>query len=152
MWAYAYMKGWNKNENMEFDFNDAHDIKPLTDNASEDTVKRRLRERFSSAKQVIVLVGENTKSLFKFVRWEIDTALDLDLPIIVVNLNDNRTYDSKNCPTILDGKYVVHISYKMKIIQYALNNFPDEFAKRKSTDGGNRQYNDDVYKSLGLVT
>ena len=25
-WAYAYMKGWKKNQNIDFDFRDAHDI------------------------------------------------------------------------------------------------------------------------------
>ena len=45
MWAYAFMKGWNKNENVEFDSFDAHDLRPLTDRASEKTVKRSLRKR-----------------------------------------------------------------------------------------------------------
>lgn len=34
-WAYAYMRGWKSNENMNFNFNDAHDIGPLTDRASD---------------------------------------------------------------------------------------------------------------------
>ena len=64
MWAYRFMRGWKALEHLDFDFHDAHDIKPLTEIASEETVRRRLRERFSSAKQVIVLVGENaSKSL-----------------------------------------------------------------------------------------
>ena len=46
-----------------------------------------MRERFSNAKQVIVIVGDHTKSLYKFVRWEMDIALKLDLPIIATNLN-----------------------------------------------------------------
>jgi hypothetical protein len=78
-WAYAYMKGWKENENVDFNFYDAHDIKPLTDRASEQTIRQRLRERLSSAKQVIVLVGESTKDLYVFVRWEIDIALKMDL-------------------------------------------------------------------------
>lgn len=86
MWAYAFMKGWKSNENMEFNFSDAHDIKPLTDRASEETIKQRLRERMSSAKQVIVVIGENTKNLYRFVRWEIELAIAKGLPVIVVNL------------------------------------------------------------------
>ncbi len=74
MWAYRFMRGWKAIEHLDFDFQDAHDIKPLTDYASEETFKRRLRERFSSAKQVIVLVGENTKNLYRFVRWEIEVG------------------------------------------------------------------------------
>lgn len=150
IWAYAYMKGWKVNENIDFNFYDAHDIKPLTDRASEETVKSRLRERFSSAKQVIVLIGEHTKNLYRFVRWELEFALKLDLPIIAVNLNNKREFDSDFCPPILREKYVVHVPFKMKIIKYALDNFPEEYHKRKIDDVGNRYYRDEIYKNLGL--
>ncbi len=45
--------------------------------------------------QVLVLVGESTKHLKKFVGWEIDLAINLVLPIIVVNLNDKRHMDDE---------------------------------------------------------
>jgi hypothetical protein len=143
------MKGWRESERIDFNFYDAHDIRPLTDRASDETVRARLRERFSSAKQVIVLVGENTKSLHKFVRWEIEIALKLDLPVIAVNLNGARAQDDR-CPALLRDKYVVHVPFKMKIIQYALDNFPVEYGKRSSSDHGPRRYGDDTYRSLGL--
>jgi hypothetical protein len=150
MWAYAYMKGWKANENIDFNFYDAHDLRPLTDRASEDTVKRRLRERFSSAKQVVVLIGEHTKDLYHFVRWELEIALKLDLPIIVVNLSSLRKYDPDRCPPILRNKYTVHISFNMKIIKHALDKFPDEYANRDPQAGGNRHYPEKVYSLLGL--
>ena len=90
MWAYAYMLGWKNNDKIEFDFFNAHDLKPLTQNASEETVKRRLRERLSNTKQAIVLIGEKTKNLFRFVRWEMDVCKKLDIPIIAVNLNGTK--------------------------------------------------------------
>src|SRR5262249_1244255 len=34
MWAYRYMRGWNSQEHMDFNFYDAHDLRPLTDRAS----------------------------------------------------------------------------------------------------------------------
>ena len=150
IWAYAYMKGWNQIEHIEFDFYDAHDLQPLTDRASEETVRARLRQRLSNSKQAIVLIGESTRHLFKFVRWEIETALDLDFPIIGVNLNGSRKYDAELCPPILRDKYAVHVPFKAKIIQYALDHFPDEYAKRDVSAGGNRLYNDSVYTRLGL--
>jgi hypothetical protein len=150
MWAYAYMKGWKKNENIDFNFHDAHDLNTITDRASEDTVKRRLRERFSSAKQIVVLIGEHTKNLYRFVRWEMEIAQKLDLPVIAVNLNGSRSYDSSLCPAILRDTYTVHVAFKAKIIKYALDNFPSEYARRDRNAGGNRHYSDDVYRSLGL--
>jgi len=150
MWAYAYMKGWKENDNIDFNFYDAHDIRPLTDRASEETVKQRLRERMASAKQAIVLIGENTKNLFRFVRWEMELSLKKNIPIIAVNLNDKRRMDSDHCPSIIRDEYVVHISFKMKIIKYALDNFPTEYNDRDSEKKGDRYYKDEVYKELGL--
>jgi hypothetical protein len=99
IWAYRYMRGWVALEHIEFNFHDAHDLgSELTDRASEETIKRRLRERFSSAKQVIVLIGERTKYLYRFVRWELEVALELEIPIIAVNLNGKRICDFERCP------------------------------------------------------
>lgn len=149
-WAYSYMKGWKSNENMDFNFHDAHDVGPLTSNASDDTIKARLRERFSNAKQAIVLVGENTKNLRKWVPWEIEISQKLDLPIIVVNLNGMRQMDPDRCPAGLREWVAAHIEYKAKIIQFALDHFPDEYDRMEASASGPRYYSAAVYASLGL--
>ena len=79
-WAYRYMRGWKTNERIDFNFNDAHDLTPMTSRAENEAyVKSELRKRMNQAKQVIVLVGESTKNLRKFVPWEIDLAVQADL-------------------------------------------------------------------------
>jgi len=149
-WAYRFMNGWKANEHIDFNFYDAHDVgSEITDRASEQTVKRTLRQRFANAKQVIVLIGENTKSLYRFVRWELDLAVELNLPIIGVNLNDNRSFDTDRCPPILRDEYVVYIPFKMKIIQYALDHFPGEYNSRALDAKGPRNYPESVYTKIG---
>lgn len=150
MWAYGFMKGWKENDRIDFDFHDAHDIKPLTDNANEETVKRRLRERMANSKQAIVLIGKKTKNLYRFVRWEIEIAKELGLPIIAVNLNNLRKQDDDLCPPILKDHSAVHVSFKMKIVKHALDNFPSEYETNKKQWNGARVYNDSVYTDLGL--
>ena len=150
-YAYAFLKGWKVNERVEFDFRDAHDIGAMTGRAQDEAyVKSELRKRMEASSQVLVLVGESTKNLRKFVGWEIDLALKMGLPIIVVNLNDNRTMDSDRCPVPLRTGYIVHVAYKRAIIKYALENFPREFATRDPNATGCRHYNDNVYRSIGL--
>ncbi len=151
MWAYAYMLGWNKNDNMEFNFHDAHDLNTITNLSSEENTKRKLRERLATAKQAIVLVGESTKNLFKFVRWEIEECQKLGLPIIVVNLNKARRYDPDRCPAILRDANTMHVSFNANIIKYALDDFCENYAAYKAkTPNTNWYYIDDVYKKLGL--
>lgn len=131
-------------------FNDAHDLQPLTDRASEETVRRRLRERLSNAKQAIVLLGESTRHLSKFVRWEIGVCLDLDIPIVAVNFNETRQMDSDRCLPLLQNQYVVHVAYKAKINKYALDNFPSEYERHNPNENGPRYYSDDIYRKLVL--
>ena len=71
IWAYGRMKGWKALPTVDFDFHDAHDLgSELTDRASEETLNSRLRSRFSSTKQVVVLIGAHTRFLYRFVRCE----------------------------------------------------------------------------------
>ena len=71
-WAYAYMLGWKKNQHINFDFRDAHDLDNMTGRAQDEAyVKKNLRERMERSSAVIVLVGPKTKFLYKYLRLEI---------------------------------------------------------------------------------
>lgn len=150
-WAYTFMQGWKSNENVDFDFEDAHDLDNMTSRAQGEVyVKARLTERMKKASAVIVLIGDSTKNLYRFVRWELDLALELGLPIIAVNLNGSRSQDNL-VPPIIRDKCVVHTSFKMKIIQHALDQWPNEFYSLEMDQKNSvRYYNDAVYESLSI--
>lgn len=148
---YRLMQAWKANDKLEFDFHDAHDLKSCCDSSKEETIKRSLKERMNNSKLLVVLVGEKTKNLFKFVRWEIETAMSLGIPIIVVNLNGERVFDADRCPPILKKELAIHVSFNMKIIQLAIDTWGDghvlSFAENKICP---HQYGEKTYKSLGL--
>ena len=97
-----------------------------------------------------MLIGANTRYLTKFVKWELEVALRLGLPIIGVNLNRARQMDDRCPPTIRD-QLVVYISFNHNIIEHAMDHWPAEFQRLNSAGTtGNRFYNDDVYRRLGL--
>lgn len=150
-WAYARMRGWKALENIDFDFRDAHDLKRIRDTSLPDTVRRTLRQRFSTARQAIVLIGDETKHHHRFVRWEMEVALGLDLPIIAVNLNNMGEMDEDLCPPILRREFVVHIPFKLKIIKYALDDFPSFYHRRDPDEKGPLVYPDSLYRQLGLL-
>lgn len=147
---YRLMQAWRENDNMDFDFNDAHDIGGIREDSEETTIKRHLRERFSNSKQVVVLVGDNTKNKYKYVRWEIEVAQVLELPIIVVNLNGKRKIDYDLCPTIIKTCLAVHISYNRDIIKYALDHWPDFHESNKDAKSVPYSYKESVYEDLRL--
>ena len=147
---YYLMKAWKQNDNTEFNFYDAHDLNNIYDK-SEESIKAGLRERFKNTKIFVLLVGEHTKYLYKYVRWEIEEAIKREIPFIVVNLNGKRCLDINNCPALARDNLAIHISFNSKIMQYALENWPSSFEeKHKSGDKNAYYYKDSVYKSLGL--
>lgn len=149
LWAYAYMKGWRKNQNVDFNFYDAHDLNTITNLSNEQNTKRKLRLRLVNTKQAIVLIGESTKKLYRFVRWEIDTCLTKGIPMVAVNVDGTREYDVDRCPPILRGRDAIHVSFHARIIKYALDNFCPNFADYKG-QRDNWHYRESVYDKLGL--
>ena len=148
---YHLMQAWKKNDNTSFNFYDAHDLNNLMSYSSEETIKTKLRERLNNTKVFIILIGSNTKFLYRFVRWEIEQAIKRDLPIIAVNINGKRSKDSSLCPSILNDELAVFVSFNQKIIEHAINNWDNSHsAYRRKEQSGAYYYNDSVYKGFGL--
>lgn len=148
---YRLMQAWKNNSGNTFNFYDAHDLNNLMQWSTEETIKGKLRERLANTKAFILLVGENTKYLYKFVRWEIDQAIKRDVPIIVVNLNGKRSKDSNLCPPILNGELSLHISFNQKIIEKAVADWPNlHQSYKRENASSDYYYKDSIYSSLGL--
>ncbi len=147
---YWLMQAWKKNDNTSFNFYDAHDLNNIRVH-TEENIKRNLQERMRSTNVFILLVGDNTKYLYKFVRWEIEQALNRNLPIIVVNINGKRSRNIDLCPSILNGELSVHVSFNQKIIEHAISNWYANHEKlRREGKEGDYHYNDSIYKKFGL--
>lgn len=149
MWAYAYMLGWKENGNIQFNFHNAHEINNLRDGSSEETIKTKLRKRLENTKVLVILIGENTKNLYKYVRWEIEYAIEKEIPIIAVNLNKKKSKDTELCPPILKEELAIHISFGQKIMDYALNHWPESYeSHKKNKDTGSYHYPDSIYEKF----
>jgi hypothetical protein len=128
IWAYRYLRGWSANKRIDFELLDAHDLSNMTARAQDEAyVKSKLRERILKSNVFVLLVGESTKFLHKFVGWEIDLALELGLAMIIVNLNSKVDIDQDRCPARLRTTCAVHIPFKLAAIRHALDHWPSEF-------------------------
>ncbi len=149
------MKAWKHNQNeffKDFSFYDAHEINYARDNSKEESIKRQLLERLNNSKLFIILIGEQTKYLTKFVRWEIEQALKQEIPIIAINLNGKREMDENRCPPLIKDKLVLHISFNQKIIEQAINEWLNLDIKfRQEKKSGPFFYKSTVYAQLGIV-
>ena len=148
---YRLMQAWKQNDGIEFNFYNAHDLNTARDWSQEASIKAQLAERMRNSKNFILLVGERTRYLTKFVGWEIEQAISRVLPIIVVNLNGRRSMDDERCPTLAKEALALHISFNAAILQYALDNWPDsDEANRRQGKSGPFYYREQVYKGLNL--
>lgn len=152
MTYYRLMCAWKQNEGIPFNFHNVHDINPNPNLTSEKNIKQQLRIRFENTKTFILLIGEKTRYLYKYVRWEIEQALELSLPIIAINLNGKRKQDLERCPPIIRNELAIHINYHSKIVQYALEHWPNTHESYKVTGKIEPYYYKDIiYKQLELL-
>ncbi|HDR4862166.1 MULTISPECIES: TIR domain-containing protein [Bacillus cereus group] len=132
---YQLMRAWKAKDGKEFQFHNAHDLflmqnKKLEIN-DEIYIKRKLRDRLLNTKCFIVLVGKKTKNLYKYVRWEIQVALELDIPIVVVNLNKKNGIDRDLSPPIIKEALAIHIPYVRKAIVKGIDKWPSSHQRLK---------------------
>jgi hypothetical protein len=148
---YRLMKAWHQNDYSSFSFFDAHELNYARDSSLEHSIKAQLRTRLLNSKTFVVLIGQSTRYLTRFVKWEMEQALSLGLPIIAVNLNGLREQDPSRCPPTIQDVLAIHISFNSAIMQFALENWPDTAAEYKRIGRrGPYYYTRAVYAQLGL--
>jgi len=151
---YRLMQAWKASEHIDFDFFDAHDLYQARDTSKPETIKRNLRERLKNAKQVVYLgspAGRKKGSDgVSFLAHEIEVVIEFDIPVVVANLDGDRTVNTSLIPKLLLDKdyYTVSVSYQPKIIMHALDHYVADFAKK--IKAGPHQYPAKVYSDLGI--
>ncbi|MGZ5608093.1 MAG: TIR domain-containing protein [Methylobacter sp.] len=84
--SYRLMQAWKANENIDFNFYNAHDLYISRDDSKPETIKRNLRERLKNAKQIILLRSKNAKKKgddeVSFLAHEVAVILEFNLPVI----------------------------------------------------------------------
>lgn len=154
--AYNMMRAWKANENIEFDFHNAHDKNIALDTSKPETIKTRLRERLQNTKQAVLLASENAR--FKaadkdsFLAYEITLLLAYKIPVVIANLDGSRSLVTANTPRALLGtnQTMIVTSFQPKIIQYALDDFVEKFRKGEYEEPQTLRYTEALYAKLGL--
>jgi hypothetical protein len=139
---YRLMQAWKQNENIDFNFADVQ-LEQEINSDNEDYIKRKCRERINMAGTFISLIGADTRSKHKYVRWELEVPLEKKCRIIGVNVDKSRQMVEATCPPMIRDVGAIFVAYSPKIIAYALEHYE---MKQK----GNYYYKDEVYKQLGL--
>ncbi|WKL47613.1 TIR domain-containing protein [Flavobacterium pectinovorum] len=150
MHYYNLMKAWHKNGKFNFTFDNVHDLEQVRDSSTEETIKRSLRRRLNASDVFVVLIGTSTRNLYKFVRWEIEVAISMDLPIVAINLDGNRRLNYDLCPPILRNTLAIHVPFSPDIVNFAITNWPYSHKQHKAEGKSiDYYYTDSTYSQLG---
>lgn len=139
---YRLMCAWKNNQNIDFNFADCQ-LSQALNSEDEMYIKRICRERIKMAGTFISLIGQDTKSKHKYVRWELEVALEKSCRVIGVNIDGSRRINPDTCPKIIQGVGAIFIPFSQKIITYALENY-------QMNSKGNWHYPDELYQQLSL--
>ncbi|GAA2051697.1 TIR domain-containing protein [Leifsonia soli] len=152
--SYRLMEAWRENKHIDFNFYDAHDLNVSRDTSQPETIKRNLRERMKNAKQVVLLGSSDAKRKgsdgASFLAHEVKVLMEFNLPVVVANLDGDRTIDRNFIPTPLLNAdyYTVSVSFQPAIIRFALDGYVPAFAAGNKS--GPHYYKEEIYTKLGL--
>ncbi|OPA94976.1 hypothetical protein BFW87_13030 [Pseudomonas fluorescens] len=138
---FRLMQAWKANERIDFNFVDCQLSTEIYSN-NEDYIKRRCRERINMAGTYAILIGQDTRSKHKYVRWEIEVALEKGCRIIGINIDKSRRVVESTCPPIIRNIGAIFVPFSPKIVAFAL----EDYKMNKNDD---YHYNDGVYTRLG---
>ncbi len=139
--CHRLMLAWKENERIDFNFASCQLEKEIN-SENEVYIKSKCRERIGMAGTFAVLIGQDTRSKHKYVRWEMEVALEKNCRIIGINLDGSRQMVQETCPPIIRDIGAIFVPFSPKIVAHALANWTME-AK------GNWCYKDEVYQRLG---
>ena len=137
------MTAWKANEHLDFNFCDCQLAEALN-SENEAYIKRLYRERIHMAGTYLMLIGEDTRSKHKYVRWEAEVAIEQGCTIIGVNLNMSRRFDSSRTPRIIQDIGAVFVAFSPQIVAHALEHY-------EMKDVGNFVYPENRYRKLGYT-
>ena len=149
---YRLMQAWRNNRNIQFDFHNAHDLNTARDTSQPETIRKRLRERLANTKQIVLLVGDNTRVVAgrptRFLYYEVEVIRELDLPVVFANLNGSRKVQISRLPTALAELYTMSVSFGPAAIRFALDDFVATYSTDRVTRRGPHRYTPAAYFTL----
>jgi hypothetical protein len=138
---YWLMQAWKVNEHIDFNFTDCQ-LGSEINSENEYYIKNKCRERINMAGTFAVLIGQDTRSKHKYVRWEMEVAIEKKCRIIGINIDGSRRVVDNTCPPIIRNIGAIFVPFSPKIIAHALEHYQmhpfDDY-----------HFNDEVYRQLG---
>lgn len=149
---YQEMQGWVQSDGLKFNFIDGLEFASKIDKLPDEEVKALIKEKINLTEVFVLLVTKNTKRYRKFIRWQVEAALELQKPIIIVNVNKIRSVDYDRIPIVFRRKNLsLHITFQAPIFEFALERWPEShYQHLEKKEINTYRYSQQVYEKLNL--
>ncbi len=156
---YNLIKAWTAKTDDDFAIINSHDkTSAVRDTSLKETLRRRLKERLSVSKNLVLIIGETTKYDTDWIPFEIEYAVDnLDLPLIIVYTGFDYILSpselSNLWPKALKDRIenktanAIHIPFKKEPLKEAINQFNLKNKPKTSLS----YYSREAYKTFGIL-
>ncbi len=155
---YNLLKAWAESDNFEFSFVNSHDkASAVRDTSKRETLRASLLERLRNSKNMLLIIGETTKTDTDWIPFEIQSAIDTyKLPIIATYPDYGKILNPKELfnlwPYELHRRMengmakVIHIPFKHRPVLDAIG----QFSISKYPSSAYNYYSPEAYASWGL--
>jgi hypothetical protein len=158
---YNLMRAWSAKPDDDFTLVNSHEkVAAVRDSSAKETLRRSLHERLKNSKNMVLIIGETTKTDTDWVPFEIEHAVDkYQIPIIAAYVVTDKPIRNPNAlskywPAALakrinDGTAsVIHVPFKKAAILDAIG----QFSHNKLPPGdGLGMYSDEAYKYFEII-
>lgn len=149
MKMYKELKGFKQSDGSSFNFYDGCQFAKELDQVNDDVLKAKIQKNMDDADIVLVLLSKTLKSMRRFSKWQIEYAINKQMPIITMNNSRIRGIDYDICPTALKNHLSLIIPFDEKALSLACINWPKSAKEHyKNGDKLPQRYNKEVYDQL----
>lgn len=156
---YATLLAWSENKNIDFRLTNSHEkTYSVRDDSLRETLKRRICERLSMSKNMLIVLTSQTRRVGSMLSYEIRKAIDCyELPLIIAYPEYQLVLDVEKArnlwPDVLKQRIdngiarAIHIAFKKAPIMSAISQFS---VRDNGLQTGKHYYSLEAYKSWGL--
>ena len=137
-------------EGNNYIFYNCYDLKKKIDKEPDDNIKEGIYKLIDESDLAVIIISKKTKSMRKFISWQVMYLRNSDHPTICLNLTPIRSVDFSLIPAKLKrGNLSLHIPMEEKVFELAVKNWPDmnkKFVQKKKK--GNFRFPLTIYENL----
>ena len=146
---YKALEAFEQEDGSKFNFYNGAQFANLLDKENDDVLKNKIQKNMDGSDLVVVLLSKTLKSMRRFSKWQVEYAINKQMPIIALNNNALRGVDYDIMPTILKNHLCLIVPNDPKALELACYNWPNSAKEHyQNNDKTPYRYDYEVYKEL----